>query len=110
MKCPKCGYEDLIFELPANVRCPECSFKYEYKKTNKIMSQISTHSNESGRENWSDADFDSLKEAEDYVSGWIMYSEDNTWRYYQQEDLISNHGISTWIRIRKIKVNYGAYD
>jgi Zn ribbon nucleic-acid-binding protein len=30
MKCPKCDYEDIIFEPPANVYCPECGFKYEY--------------------------------------------------------------------------------
>ena len=32
MKCPKCGYEDLIFELPANVYCPICDFQYQYKE------------------------------------------------------------------------------
>ena len=31
MICPKCGYEDLIFSLPANVSCPECGYKYKYK-------------------------------------------------------------------------------
>lgn len=32
MKCPKCGYEDMVFSPPANVECPECDYRYEYKK------------------------------------------------------------------------------
>jgi len=39
MKCPKCGYEDLIFTPPANVRCPKCGFEYKYKghKLSKLI-------------------------------------------------------------------------
>lgn len=72
-------------------------------KNSKFEAQISTYYNESGRQDWSITNFDSLEKAEKYVSGWIMYSEDNVWRYYQREQLKSNHDISTWIRIKKLK-------
>ena len=64
--------------------------------------EISTYFNEYGRGKWKTTLFNTLKEAEEYVSGWIQYSEDNIWRYYQREQLRSNHSISTWIRIKKV--------
>lgn len=32
MICPKCGYEDMIFSLPANVSCSRCGYEYKYKR------------------------------------------------------------------------------
>lgn len=28
MKCQRCGYEDMIFSLPANLLCPNCGYNY----------------------------------------------------------------------------------
>lgn len=67
---------------------------------NDNIAEISVYYSDNPRGKWNDCSFESIEEAEDYVAGWIMFSEDNYWRYYQQG---SNHAVATWIRIKKIK-------